>query len=82
MMHDSCYQITKWRNDIWAQPSKQPKNNACRDYAQVLPLWNRKTHFFLQSCNSPTPISIQSARNIPRPYGDSKTGFTMIDMVG
>ena len=36
MMHDSCDQISKGRNGIWAQPSKQPKNNACRDYAQVL----------------------------------------------
>ena len=49
MMHDSRYQITKWRNDIWAQPSKYPENNPGSDYSQVLPFWNRKTHFFLQS---------------------------------
>lgn len=82
MMHESSDQVAEGRDDVWAKPAKQPEHNSSCNDCQVLPLRNGKIHFFLQSCNRPTPMSIQTAKNIPRPYGDSRTGLTIIEMVG
>ena len=48
VVHDSGNQIPEWRHDVWAKSTEQPKHHTGGNNAKVLPLWNRKVHFFLQ----------------------------------